>query len=186
MKSFEKVELKKEFVKLRAEGRSYMYIAEKLGINGKTCTKWNAELLEQIEQLQDIKRQELAECYILCKKHRLEVLSKTLEKLQQAVNDIDYSDIPPYKLLILLLRFSDQAKREYTPQAKGFDLEGVASDEAIEVLADLLKRVQNGEITIEQASQENAIVGNIIKAYDSQVLQQRIEELEKTIEGWKQ
>jgi len=49
-------ELKQEYIKLRAEGRAYSYIADKLRISKSTCTKWEKELEADIAQL---KREEL-------------------------------------------------------------------------------------------------------------------------------
>ena len=37
-------ETKTEFIKLRAEGKSYSYIAEALHISKSTCTAWETEL----------------------------------------------------------------------------------------------------------------------------------------------
>ena len=33
-------EVKQEYIKLRAEGKSYSFIADKLHISKSTCTKW--------------------------------------------------------------------------------------------------------------------------------------------------
>lgn len=35
---------KTEFIRLRAEGRSYNYIADKLHISKSTCSSWEAKL----------------------------------------------------------------------------------------------------------------------------------------------
>ena len=37
-------ELKQEYIRLRAEGKSYSFIAEQLHISKSTCTKWEREL----------------------------------------------------------------------------------------------------------------------------------------------
>ena len=37
-------ELKKEYIRLRAEGKSYSYICEQLHISKSTCTKWERGL----------------------------------------------------------------------------------------------------------------------------------------------
>ena len=44
-------EIKKEYVRLRAEGKSYSVIAEQLHISKSTCTKWERELSAQINEL---------------------------------------------------------------------------------------------------------------------------------------
>ena len=41
-------ELKKEYVRLRAEGQSYSSICEQLHISKSTCTKWEKALAAQI------------------------------------------------------------------------------------------------------------------------------------------
>ena len=186
MLAIDKLELKEKFVKLRADGKTYSDIANTLSINTKTCQRWNNELLEQIEKLKSIKKQELAEQYILCKKKRLQVLASVLDNLQDAALQIDYNSIKPYRLIVLLLKYTELAKSECVPEARKFSVDADAGQEAFAVLADLLARMQAGDITPEQAAQENSILGNILKAYDSQVLKNRLDDLEKELEAWKQ
>ncbi len=48
---YEATRRKAEFIKLRAEGKSYSFIAETLHISKSTCTSWERELKDQIAQL---------------------------------------------------------------------------------------------------------------------------------------
>lgn len=44
-------ETKTEFIRLRAEGRSYSYIADKLHISKSTCSSWEQEFKGTIAEL---------------------------------------------------------------------------------------------------------------------------------------
>lgn len=60
-------ELKKEYIRLRAEGKSYSYICEQLHISKSTCTKWERGLASQIDELKRAELAELCESYSMTK-----------------------------------------------------------------------------------------------------------------------
>ena len=74
-------ELKQEYIKLRAEGRAYSYIADKLHISKSTCTKWEKELEADIAQAN---RESLILSNLLKAYETVEVKAK-LEKLEAIV-----------------------------------------------------------------------------------------------------
>lgn len=78
-------ELKKEYVRLRAEGQSYSSICEQLHISKSTCTKWEKALAAQIDELKRAELAELCESYSMTKEARIRRLGDTLEKINAAL-----------------------------------------------------------------------------------------------------
>ncbi|MBQ2350502.1 MAG: hypothetical protein II393_04505 [Cytophagales bacterium] len=71
-------ELKREYTRLRAEGRSYSYITQELHINKSTYTKLEQELRATIAQLKKEELNTLYEAYAMKKEGRTKLLGETL------------------------------------------------------------------------------------------------------------
>ena len=71
-------ELKQEYTRLRAEGRSYSYITQELHINKSTYTKLEQELRATIAQLKKEELNTLYEAYAMKKEGRTKLLGETL------------------------------------------------------------------------------------------------------------
>lgn len=71
-------ELKREYARLRAEGRSYSYITQELHISKSTCTKLEQELRATIAQLKKEELNTLYEAYAMKKEGRIKRLRETL------------------------------------------------------------------------------------------------------------
>ena len=78
-------ELKKEYIRLRAEGKSYSYICEQLHISKSTCTKWEKALAAEIDELKRAELAELCESYSMTKEARIKKLGDTLDKINAAL-----------------------------------------------------------------------------------------------------
>ena len=87
-------ETKTEFIRLRAEGRSYSYIADILHISKSTCTEWERELKAQIAELRQEQLNELYSSYAMTKEARIKKLGDTLESINTALDGADLSMIP--------------------------------------------------------------------------------------------
>ena len=57
------IDEKTEFIRLRAEGKSYGYIAKELGMSKDTCSRWERELSEKIAELKSQNLDELYESF---------------------------------------------------------------------------------------------------------------------------
>lgn len=177
-------ELKTEYVKLRAEGKSYSFIAQQLHISKSTCSKWETELHEQIDALKREALAELCESYGMTKEARIKRLGNTLEKINEALEHTDFSKVDPSKLLDFKLKYTEALKCEYVGMKPAFDLgEAVDAKKIVVALADLLNRVRAGEVTTEQASKETAVLTNLLKAYDTAEVKAKLDELEAIIGG---
>lgn len=176
-------ELKKEYIRLRAEGKSYSSIAEQLHISKATCTKWERELSEQIDELKRAELAELCESYSMSKEARIKRLGDTLEKINEALEKTDFSTVDPAKLLDFKLKYTEALKGEYIGTKPALELDNIDAKDIVAALGDLLNRVRAGEVTTEQAQKESLILSQLLKAYDTVEVKAKLDELEAIIGG---
>lgn len=176
-------ELKKEYVRLRAEGKSYSYICEQLHISKSTCTKWERGLASQIDELKRAELAELCESYSMTKEARIRRLGDTLEKINAALEQADFTAVDPAKLLDFKLKYTEALKGEYIGTKPALELDSVDAKGIVTALADLLNRVRAGDITTEQAQKESGILAQLLKAYDTVEVKAKLDELEAIIGG---
>ena len=176
-------EQKAEFIRLRAEGRSYSYIADTLHISKSTCTAWERELKNAIAELKQEQLNELYSSYYMTKEARIKKLGNTLERINTALDGADLSKIPPEKLLEYKLKYTEALKREYTGSGTPyqFTADKIEPKDIVTALADLLNRVRTGEVTPEQANMESTIIANLLKAYDTVEVKEKLNALESLI-----
>lgn len=176
-------ELKKEYVRLRAEGQSYSVIAEQLHISKSTCASWEKELKEQIDELKRAELAELCESYGMTKEARIKKLGDTLDKIEEAIAKADFSTVDPAKLLDFKLKYTEALKGEYVGTKPALQIDTIDAQQIIAALGDLLNRVRAGEVTTEQANKESNILAQLLKAYDTAEVQAKIYELEAIVGG---
>ncbi len=174
-------ELKQEYIKLRAEGRSYSHIADQLHISKSTCTKWEQELAGEIDELRRAELTELYESYSMSKEARIRTLGGILDRINEALEQTDFKDIDPVKLLELKLRYTEALKGEYVGRKPAIDPQNVGAGDIVWAVADLLNRTRAGDITTEQAQRESLILGNLLKAYDLAEVKTKIDSIEAVL-----
>lgn len=174
-------ETKQEYIKLRAEGKSYSFIAEQLHISKSTCTKWEQDLAAEIDELKRAELAELYESYNMTKQARIKKLGDTLGKINEALEQTDFTEVDPAKLLDFKLKYTEALKGEYVGMKKAIDPESLEARDIVEALADLLNRTRAGDITTDQAQRESLILTNLLKAYDIVEVKDKLEKLEETI-----
>jgi hypothetical protein len=108
-----KVELKADFVQLRAKGLPYVRIAERLGVAKSTLANWNAELEAQIASARAMELEALQEEFFLLKEGRIRLLGEQLQRLRSELADRDLSSVPIDKLMELLLKYQATLKEEF-------------------------------------------------------------------------
>jgi hypothetical protein len=178
-------EQKIEFIRLRAEGKSYSKIADTLHISKSTCTAWERELKNAITDLKQEQLNELYDAYYMTKEARIKKLGGTLDKIDTALEKADLNQIPPEKLLEYKLKYTEALKKEYTGRetAYQFTAEKIDSKDIVTALGDLLNRVRAGEVTSEQANRESVILANLLEAYDIVEVKAKLDALEAIIES---
>lgn len=177
-------EQKTEFIRLRAEGRSYSYIADTLHISKSTCSSWEKELQDAIAELKQEQLNELYSSYYMTKEARIKKLGETLNRINEALEAVDLSEIPAEKLLDFKLKYTEALKEEYTGTGKPYSFsEKIEPKEIVEALGDLLERIRAGEVTAEQASRESTVIANLLKAYDTVEVKAKLDALEAIVEG---
>lgn len=185
-RSMKPAETKAEFIKLRAEGKSYSFIGSELGLSKDTCHRWERELSEAIAELKREQMEELYTAYKMTKEARIRRLGDTLENIDTALAQVDLRTVPPEKLLDFKLKYTEALRGEYTGSQSVLKL-GDSTDASIIVkaLSDLLERVRSGDVTTEQAQKESSVLAQLIKAYDLVELKAKLETLEGILESRK-
>ena len=103
---------KQKFIQLRAEGLSYAKISDQLHLSKATCSKWESKFTEEIAEL---KRDHLQELYGMQKEARIKALGKVLNKIDDAIDDADFSAMTPAQLLDARLKYQKALSNEYVP-----------------------------------------------------------------------
>ena len=172
-------EVKQEYIKLRAEGKSYSFIADKLHISKSTCTKWEVQLAEEIAQLKKEELNTLYDSYHMKKEARIRQLGDTLGRVEDALAKTDLTEVAPEKLLDFKLKYTEALQREYIGTDPAFKLkDSIDPKDIVTALADLLDRVRAGEVTTEQANRESLILSNLLKAYETVEVKAKLDEIE--------
>jgi len=111
-----KMEIKEEFVQLRAKGWSYTRIARRLKVSKSTLSNWRGELEEEIASLKAMELEALQERYWMAKEGKIKLLGETLKAIQKEIKDRDkaLADVPTEKLLELQLKYLQALQEEYT------------------------------------------------------------------------
>lgn len=178
-------EQKTEFIKLRAEGKSYSYIAETLHISKSTCSSWEKELQDAIAELKQEQLNELYNSYFMTKEARVKKLGETLNGINEALEAVDLSEIPAEKLLDFKLKYTEALKGEYTGIERAYQLnkDNIEAKDIVLAYRDLLTRVQAGEISEKQAKRESEALANLLSAYDLIEIKAKIDALEAIVGG---
>ena len=175
---------KNEFIRLRAEGKSYTAIAQELNISKATCTAWERELKTEIAEKKKEQLEEMYQAYYMTREARITKLGQTLESIEDALSDADLSQVSPEKLLDYKLKYMEALKQEFIDTTPAIPLDDTFNPrDIIVVLADLLKRIRNREINLDQASRETMVITNILKAYETVELKAKLEALEDLVGG---
>lgn len=132
------VEIKEQFVILRAENKSYSQIIKQLSISKSSCIKLSKELNSEIAQARADNLQKLYNTYSMTKEARIKNLGKTLKSIDKALETVDFTALSPKDLLELKLKYSNALQEEYIPITACRSIE--ANDNYIEQLKSLLEQ----------------------------------------------
>jgi len=175
---------KNEFICLRAGGKSYTAISKELNISKATCTAWERELKAEIAEKKKEQLEDMYEAYYMTRESRITILGETLKSIEDALGKVDLTKVSPERLLDYKLKYIEALKQEFIDTTPAIPLDANFNpSDIIVALADLLKRVRNQEINLDQATKEIMIISNIIKAYEAIELKAKLEALEDLVGG---
>lgn len=157
-------ETKREFIRLRVEGRSYRAIEQELGISRSTCGEWEKELKADIDSLRQESLEELYEQYSMAREARIRRIGDTLRRIDFALSKSDLEKIPPERLLDIKLKYIAALKEEYRP-ATPQGATGAAED-TLEAIQHLYRRTASGDTTTDQAKVELSIIDHMVDGYN--------------------
>jgi transcriptional regulator with XRE-family HTH domain len=108
-----KLELKSQFVELRAKGWSYLKIARKLKVSKNTLANWGAELEGEIASLKAMELEALHEKYFMNKEARIHLLGEQLKEIKAELKRRGLEDVSTEKLLEMELKWYQALQAEY-------------------------------------------------------------------------
>ena len=73
-------DLKYRFIELRATNMSLSAIANELHISRSTCTKWDKDLKEQVNEQKSAQKETLVNLYEMDRQHRIDRLCHVLQR----------------------------------------------------------------------------------------------------------
>ena len=155
---------KRDFIRLRAQGKSYRAIEQEIGVSRSTCGEWERELRADIDALRHESLEELYTQYGMAREARIRRIGDTLRRIDEALADVDLSALPPEKLLDFKLKYSTALRDEYTATAST-EATGAATD-TLEAIQGLYRPITTGETTTEQAKTELSILDRMVDGYN--------------------
>lgn len=180
--SMKPVDVQTDFIRLRAEGKSYAAISKELGISKDTCSKWENALKDKISSLKAEQLSELYDSYYMTKEARIKKIGDVLQRIDDALATADLSEMSPEKLLDMKLKYQGTLKDEYVPVGNTTPLKkDFTEKDILNAFGELLNRVRSGEITQEQANRESTVLSNMLRAYEDVELKKKIETLEAIV-----
>ena len=108
-----KMEIKSQFIELRAKGWSYLKIARKLKVSKNTLASWGAKLDGEIASLRAVEMEALHEKYFMTKEARIQLLGEQLKEIKAELKKRGLGDVSTEKLLEMELKLYQALQAEY-------------------------------------------------------------------------
>jgi len=135
------LETRERFVELRAQGRSFESIAEELNVSKTTLITWSQKLDREIQNARYLAYQKLIEQYKMTKIERINSLMQQLQKINNAIDEIDIKELSYKDLIILKEKLINQLNGEASNMR-------YQTGEFNEGFNSLIEYTKNQEITI--------------------------------------
>ena len=108
-----KMEIKSQFIELRAKGWSYLKIARKLKVSKNTLAGWGAQLEGDIASLRAVEMEALHEKYFMTKEARIQLLGEQLQEIKAELKRRGLEEVSTEKLLEMELKLYQALQAEY-------------------------------------------------------------------------
>ena len=149
---------KLEFIKARAEGKSYRTISKELGISISTCSEWESSLADQIAQTKKEELEELYSSYNMTKQARIKELGEIIKRIDEArehIADKPLETLPEDRLIELRLKVMKELQAEYREPV-------ASSDDTLDGLLEEYNRIyeesRSGKLTATEAKAQLSIL----------------------------
>ena len=106
------LDVKHQFINLRAKDESYDKISNKLNVSKQTLITWNKEFYNELQNLKAIELDSIRQKYKLSKVERMKTLSELFQKLKNELYERNLKDITTDKLYMLLMKMDDKLQIE--------------------------------------------------------------------------
>lgn len=104
-----------EFLRLRAEGRSYAKISRILPVSATTLKKWGIKWQVKIQELRAAHVATFVQEHLMELEHRLELRAEQISRMRDELANRDLGQLSTQELLRLELRYLDAAQKEVAP-----------------------------------------------------------------------
>ncbi len=188
-----KLELRAQFVELRAKGYSLARCADQLHVSKSTLATWQHDLEAEIASLKAIELEALQEEFYMSKEARIRLFGEQIATLRQELATRDLSEVATDKLLELLLKWQQALLAEYVEprplssrQIEQLQAETGAKLDSQQISVELeqtLQRYKAGLITVEQARQELSLFLAMLKAEEQAEIERKLESIQAVLEG---
>ena len=101
----ENIDVKDQFITMRAKGNSLEKCAKKLDKSKNTVLIWNKDFEEEIANRRNIELEALNERFFLAKQRKLSLFGGILKRITDELEGRDLHDVPTDKLMDLLLKY---------------------------------------------------------------------------------
>lgn len=177
----------RDFIQLKAEGKSNAQIARALHISESTASRYSHTLAEEITRYKAEQLKELYDTYYMTREARIKQLGSTLSKIEEAASRNDYKLIPMEKLLDLKLKYTSALKAEHLPLALDpSPLNEVHLNTASKIISQmdyLRNKLREGEMSPEFVNTELKVLESMLKAYELVEMEDRLKALEDAVSG---
>ena len=155
-------DIKLKFVEMRANNKSLASIAKELHISRGTCSKWVKELKSDIAMKQAEMKAEITDLYAMNRQHRIKRLQTVLERLDKAISNADFSQMPPEALLKMKLRYESEVSKEY-PISDSKGLSEYSYKAIVDKINNIQSEYESGKISTEQLKASLSALDMMIK-----------------------
>lgn len=102
-----------KFIQLKAEGYTLNSISKTLDVSKATLIEWNKQFKGQIERCKNEMLEELFQKYAINKIAYIKELGETLRKIDNEIEQKDFSDVKADKLIEMKIKCLELLKKEY-------------------------------------------------------------------------
>ncbi|MBR0193192.1 MAG: helix-turn-helix domain-containing protein [Thermoguttaceae bacterium] len=120
--------VRKEFVRLRAMGLSLKEIAEKIGIAPSTGFLWEKSHAMEIGELRKLEMEALYKECEATTEARLRILHNTLDKVNEALEQVFFTNVPADRLVEMQLKLTQAIGSLYQPLKLTFTVEDMVNE----------------------------------------------------------